>query len=119
MLSPGIGLQQPLRVTFISFIPSTKTSFLSDCFFWDVPVFFSSFSVLSSFLEIILITADGVYLPAPNDIYNSSKSFNFNVSKIVSRCLFRVSVIGKSFFLRACSNNSDPFCKLASFSLLV
>ena len=84
ILSPGMGLQQPLRLTFISFIPSTKTSFLITCFLVAV-VFLITFSSVLFFLLIILVILEMVYLPEPKAMYKSSKSFKFRVSNISSK----------------------------------
>ena len=62
ILSPGIGLQQPLKLTFISFIPSTKISFLMIGFFGSL-FFFNILVAGVSFLLINLITDEMVYFP--------------------------------------------------------
>ena len=123
MLSPGIGLQQPLRLALISAMPSTKTSLffilVSLCeLFSFILVAKSGFS--SSFLFIIFIIDIGVCLPRLISTYNSSISLSFSSFSIISIFLLdKNSFILIFSFLNSFSNNSDPFSIFSSFSNLL
>ena len=100
-------------------MPSTKTSFLMAGFFILLVFLFSILSTIFSFLVIRCITDEMVCLPLPKDMYKSSKSFSFKFSKIVSRYLSNVSLIGRSLRRRAFSKMSAPLARFSSFSRFV
>lgn len=74
----------------------------------------------SSFLFIIFMILDGVYLPIFMATYRSSISFNFSSPSMISMFLLeRKLFIDISSFRNSFSSNSLPFSIFSSFSNLL